>query len=314
MHDILSRFNLTLSHIREDLAIPGSPERCITRSVAETTDGNLWLVEKLGENQAASRATVAALLDSLAARNAPFIHASASTGEGGHILHTSEGIWQCTPFITGVELPRPDYIDDAWRGRLIGQFITGLQNAGNTLPEIPEANTPALPSYVAALADTIRQREPGIHARIAEILPHFTPLFTMLPHLPSAIAHGDCHPLNIIWGEDSIRGVIDWEFAGRKPVLYDAANCIGCVGFEHPDWLVRGLVPALIAELHAGAVLTDETLPWLLPFTCALRFAWLSEWLRRKDKEMIDMELDYMRILLRHGKVIESRWRETCQR
>jgi hypothetical protein len=29
---------------------------------------------------------------------------------------------------------------------------------------------------------------------------------------------------------------------------------------------------------------------------------------------MIDMELDYMHLLLRHGKVIESRWREACQR
>ncbi|UZP67951.1 phosphotransferase [Desulfovibrio mangrovi] len=313
MQTILSRFGLTLSHIRHDLAIPGSPERCITRTVIETDDGSLWLLERLGGNQAASRATVAGLLDGLAHENAPFIHAPRKTAEGHHILEADKSFWQCSPFIIGEELPRPEYIDDAWRGRLIGRFIAGLQKAGTALPDIPEANTPALPAYVASLAETIRQREPGIHARIADILPHFTPLFTMLPHLPTAAAHGDCHPLNIIWGANEIRGVIDWEFAGRKPVLYDAANCIGCVGFEHPDWLVRGLVPALVTELRAEHILNEKTLPWLLPFTCALRFAWLSEWLRRDDQEMIQMELDYMHILLRHGQTIEQRWREACE-
>ena len=35
-------------------------------------------------------------------------------------------------------------------------------------------------------------------------------------------------------------------------------------------------------------------------YVLALRFAWLSEWLRKKDDEMIDLEHAYMKIPVDH--------------
>ena len=55
--------------------------------------------------------------------------------------------------------------------------------------------------------------------------------------LPVSFCHGDFHPLNIIWSKDSIKAVIDWEFLGMKPEIYDAANLIGCIGIEDPQGL-----------------------------------------------------------------------------
>lgn len=316
MHDIIRQFSLpsgpTSPRQRPDIAIPGSPERCLERTVWEDGEHSLWLLEKLAPAQCGRRETIGRVVSDLAQAGAPYVHAFRPCADGGYVLTHAGTFWQCSPFLEGTELPRPDYIRDAWRGEHIGNLIAGLQQAGDTLSALPEADTPPLPAYVAGLVDTIRRREPGVHARLAPMLPSFGPLFTVLDTLPTAMAHGDCHPLNIIWTPDGIAGLIDWEFAGRKPVLYDAANCIGCVGFEHPDWLVNGLVPQLVTTLHASRILTEEVLPWLVPFTCALRFAWLSEWLRRDDREMIEMELDYMEIFMRHGNDIQDAWQRVC--
>lgn len=315
MNDILMLFDLEPARVPATVPpphIPGSPERCLERLVREDAQGNLWLLERLAPLQRERRESIAALLSGLAAAGAPHVRPFRQCTNGTSVADHGSGAWQCSPFITGIELPRPDYIDDAWRGTCTGEFIAGLQRAGGTLATIPEAGTPPLPDYIASLANTIQARQPDVYNRIHPMLPHFAPLFAMLPSLPTAIAHGDCHPLNIIWGRHAINGIIDWEFTGRKPVLYDAANCIGCVGFEHPDWLVRGFIPALIRTLSEHGILDDATAPMLLPFTCALRFAWLSEWLRRDDQEMICMELDYMDILIRHGKAIEQAW-EACR-
>jgi homoserine kinase type II len=43
-------------------------------------------------------------------------------------------------------------------------------------------------------------------------------------------------------------------------------------------------------------------------FIVALRFAWLSEWLRRKDSEMIGLELDYMRLLIDNKNSLQKAW------
>ena len=55
-----------------------------------------------------------------------------------------------------------------------------------------------------------------------------------------AFAHGDYHPLNVIWTKAGIAAVIDWEFSGLKPEMYDAAILVGCLA-----WSIRGIWPAI---------------------------------------------------------------------
>jgi len=43
-------------------------------------------------------------------------------------------------------------------------------------------------------------------------------------------------------------------------------------------------------------------------FVVALRFAWLSEWLRKDDVEMIGLELDYMDLLIEHRGRLRRVW------
>jgi homoserine kinase type II len=43
-------------------------------------------------------------------------------------------------------------------------------------------------------------------------------------------------------------------------------------------------------------------------FVLAARFAWLSDWLRRRDAEMIDLEAVYMGLLLEKRDELRDAW------
>ena len=46
----------------------------------------------------------------------------------------------------------------------------------------------------------------------------------------------------------------------------------------------------------------------LLEYIIALRFAWLSEWLRHKDHEMIELETVYMKLLIDNANDLKHIW------
>jgi len=41
----------------------------------------------------------------------------------------------------------------------------------------------------------------------------------------------------------------------------------------------------------------------------ALRFTWLSEWLRHKNHEMIDLETTYMKLLVDNSDMLKNVWK-----
>ena len=307
MNELFKKFSLSFKRQRTDIVIPGSPERCIARFVAEDTDGLIWLVEKLQPVQATWRNTIGTMLTDLYRLGTPYIHTPAHTSDDNTVAFHEGAPYQLTPFIAGTELPRPAYCADAERGKAIGEFLNALQKNGAKI-SIPKRSTPPLPEYIEDITSTVRKRKPAIHARVERIIPHLEGFLAAYDSIPTGLAHGDCHPINIIWNGKKIAGVIDWEFTGDKIVLYDAANCIGCVGFEHPNWLINGLVPELIRTLYTGNQAFAANVAHLVPAVLALRFAWLSEWLRKQDTEMLEMELDYMDILANHQLEIEQHW------
>jgi len=50
--------------------------------------------------------------------------------------------------------------------------------------------------------------------------------------------------------------------------------------------------------MKEAGIISKTSWRYLVEFIVALRYAWLSEWLRQKDTEMISLELDYMRLLI----------------
>jgi homoserine kinase type II len=43
----------------------------------------------------------------------------------------------------------------------------------------------------------------------------------------------------------------------------------------------------------------------------AIRFAWLSDWLRRRDREMIDLEVTYIHLLIDNRQALKDIWKQT---
>lgn len=71
--------------------------------------------------------------------------------------------------------------------------------------------------------------------------------------LPACYCHGDFYALNVIWSDVGINAVIDWEFSGIKPKIYDIANMIGCIEIENPEALAGPLVIDFIHRLKNSA-------------------------------------------------------------
>ena len=87
--------------------------------------------------------------------------------------------------------------------------------------------------------DNLQSYHPTVFQELSPVLKYLkNSLFPKLTEMETTFCHGDYHPLNILWDEKKIMAVIDWEFTGYKPFLYDAANMLGCLGMEHPETLL----------------------------------------------------------------------------
>lgn len=312
---VFSRRGLQLHHIETTLSIPGSPERCRHRLVATDTNGAYWLAEHLTYTQQIHRNRIGRLLYTMFPQSETWIPLPALlTGTTDCVEQQGEP-WQLSPFYQGEELPRPAYLHDAWRGSAVGNVIINLQYASSALITIPNptiedavnAHQHHIEHYIEQLGQTIKRHHPSLYQRIAPSIRHCC---SVLPDSIEAqgftCAHGDLHPLNIIWSHNALCGVIDWEFCGKRPLLYDVANCLGCCGFEHPSGLVKNFAVALTSTLtqHHGSAIMQ-----LLPdMVLASRFSWLSEWFRKNDAEMLHMELEYMDILMDNRDYLSTYW------
>ena len=88
--------------------------------------------------------------------------------------------------------------------------------------------------------------------------------------------------------------------------IYDLANLLGCLGIEDPQSLAGPWVQRLVQRLKRSRIYSDESWEALPDLMLAIRFAWLSEWLRKKDRSMIRMEADFMSLLLDHRQDLKS--------
>jgi homoserine kinase type II len=213
------------------------------------------------------------------------------------------------PFMRGIPLDREKYMYEKWRGPVLADFLIELRRKSNGLHFFDPSKAFSLKDYVYKLIRNINLYNKNIVSDIKDVAcfleKDFMPLYEKLP---VAFCHGDYHPLNIIWSADDIKCVIDWEFSGYKSEIYDTANLIGCVGVEDPQSLTGDLIKRFIADMKETGIISKTSWKYLVEFIIALRFAWLSEWLRRRDTEMISMELDYMRLLIENKSSLQKAW------
>lgn len=291
--DILSSWGLAFEAIHPRIPIQGSPERCLHRVVVDA-GGSRHLLEELDSCCLARKNRIASCIVHLAARGLP-VAAPLRGLDGRFVQRVGGRDWQLTPFLEGIAPDPGNSWRDAWRGEALALFLRDLRQCGQDIAADEEAFD--LRGYVMKIAHDAKRLHPAAFARLASVFSLIERRLTACADLPVAFCHGDPHPLNMIWGTDRVLAAIDWEFCGSKCVLHDMALIIGCVGSEDEDALSGPFITTFLATLRACGLL-DPALEQHLPtWTLALRTAWLAEWLRREDRDMIEFEVFYMQTL-----------------
>jgi homoserine kinase type II len=302
-------WNLDIRHIRRDINIQGSPERCELRFVIECQNNYLYLIESLFDTDVNHKLKIISCLEFLSGKGLSRINKYIPTLKKGYIVNSGDRLWQLSPFIEGATLNRPEYAFEKWRGKVLADFLIELQEKSKDIPFFKSGSPFSIKDYIYRLISQIKKNNPEVIIKIEPVL-HFLERKFMKIHdsLPVSFCHGDFHPLNVIWSENSIKAVIDWEFIGIKPKIYDAANLIGCIGIEDLEALTGELAFDFIETLKESGQISDLCRELFFEFVIAMRFAWLSEWLRNKDREMIDLETVYLNMLADNSDMIKKDW------
>ena len=292
-----------------DLILPGSPERTLSRIVIEDDHGDLFSCEEIDPKILSRKLGIIQTLNFLNDLSTPFIEPYCRGLDGQYVQQIDRRFWQMVRFVPGVALDRSVYLYEGWRAKDLTAFLIFLKEKSQGLP-LFEKSSFSIRSYIEKLVLNIRKYRPELMGDI-ELILRFLDKEFMGPSesMPLGFCHGDYHPLNVIWGEEGVRCVIDWEFCGIKPEIYDTVNMVGCLGMEHPSSLTADLVIDFISGLQKAVIYQQKSWKHFLEFVVAQRFGWLAEWLRKKDEEMIVLELDYMKLLIDNRSVFSNAWR-----
>jgi homoserine kinase type II len=308
--EIVSHWDVKIGRSRPDIDMPGSPERTAHRVVVEDDDLRLWVLEAIPPGTDEHKLRICQTLACLHDRGLETVHPYLPDVEGRLLVHHDGNDWQIRPFVEGVPLPRPRYLQDRWRGGACADFLLDLRGRARDLPVLDQKGPFSMTRFIHEMYDTMAEYNPETHSRMRQAFDFIEQEFADREDaFPVVFCHGDFHPLNVIWSEDGIKSVIDWEFLGYKPEVYDVANLIGCVGFEDPAGLTQDLVTELLSRMMKANVLSPACWQQLVEWVIAIRFAWLSDWLRRRDREMIGLEVTYIHLLIDNRRALEDLWK-----
>lgn len=306
---IFQCWGFELKKIHSKLFIQGSPERSEYRVVVENTQGQWFVLEQIITAAREKKQRIINVLAALKQKQQPFVEPYCISTQGEAIIESDSGLWQLSAFIRGEGLDREQYLYEAWRASQMALFLVGLQSRSDEIFDFVDEPPFELKTYILHLVQQIRKHHSDLMPALVPIIAFCEDvLFKKIDEIPMTFCHGDFHAMNIIWGENQIKAVIDWEFCGFKPEIYDVCNMIGCLGMEHPSSLSRELVLDFISILREQSTIKANSWELLIDFIVGLRFAWLSEWLRKEDQEMIELELDYMNLLIENKQALLELW------
>lgn len=310
IREIVSSWDIKIERSRPDIDIAGSPERTVHRVVVEDEGSRLWVLEAIPPDTHEHKLRICQTLAYLHDKGLESVDPCFPDGEDRLLVCRGDTEWQIRPFIEGTPLPRPSYILDRWRGKACADFLLDLRDKARNAPLFKKEIPFSMSRFIHEMYGTMAEYNPETRSRMTQGFDFIEQEFAGLEgSFPVVFCHGDFHPLNVIWSEDGIKSVIDWEFLGYRPEIYDVANLIGCVGFEDPGGLTEGLVAELISRMTEANVLSPLCWQHLVEWVIAIRFAWLSDWLRRRDREMIDLEVTYIYLLIDNRQALKDIWK-----
>ena len=310
--EIVSSWDLKFRRSRPEIDIAGSPERTAYRMVIEDEGSALWVLEAIPPASREHKARISQALAFLRERGLRTVHPHLVSADNERLVRHGEFHWQVRPYVGGVPLPRPSYVLDRWRGKACADFLADMREKARDMAALDRREAFSMFGFIDEMSGTMERYDPGVRSRMGPAFGFIEGEFARLEGgLPTRFCHGDFHPLNVIWSGNGIESVIDWEFLGPKPEVYDLANLIGCVGFEDPAALNKGFVMEFISQVREAAAVSDLCWEILPEWVVAMRFAWLSDWLLRGDEEMVNLEVAYIELLIDNRKGLKEIWDQT---
>ena len=304
-----AQWGIEFKRVRQGFDIQGSPERSLSRAVIETDDGRFFLLEKFARQKFAVRQRISRTIDHLNCHGLSQALAGQKTKQGEFLPFFQEDCFQITSFVDSTGVERPGWIASPEIGKNLALFLIQMADASKDLLAHISFSPFSIKRYIIKLFSDMQVHETRMYDRYAPFLEFLEQNFMDAhDHLPLAFCHGDFHPLNVLWDQNSIQAVIDWEFTGLKPECYDAANLVGCAGIENPEGLGMPMVTTFLSQIRRAGIISPLGWQYFPEYILALRFAWLSEWLRKKDREMLKLEAAYMAVLIKHMEELRRIW------
>ncbi len=309
LKNILAKWGIAFRTVRGDMPISGSPGRSLRRFVVEDQSGSLFVLEKISLHQLSRRKEAGAVLAELMSRGLSAVQPYLPSESGEHFIRDGRDLYQIRHYVQGIELVRPGYIFDERRGIALADFLTRLKKAATPGLPLKDTSPFSVFAFIDDLKRKMRRFDADVLGELDDIIGFLNKNFREIhDRAPVVFCHGDFHPLNIVWSKDGIAAVIDWEFMGMKPDFYDVANMIGCVGFEDPDGLVGGLIRRFLATLYRESFLSAPSRKHLPEAVLASRLIWLSVWLAEKDRQMIELEVRYLKLISENIADLRYSW------
>ncbi len=310
IHWLNMEWDIEFKSAREDIAIYGSSERALSRIVIQDKKNRLFLLEKFSRDKFFLRKNVAKAMEYLNSNGLKEALPYRKTKHGEFLPFFNGSCYEISFFLKNTGVKRPEYLESEKIGKNFASFLLNLSNASVDMGEKIVLPPFSIKKYIYKLFNDMELNDRKMHKKYLPFLDFLEKKF-MAVHdkIPSVFCHGDLHPLNVIWNNEKIKAVIDWEFAGVKPEIYDAANLVGCAGIENPSGLNDAMVATFIDSLKKSDIISEKGWDIFPEYVLALRFAWLSEWLRKKDKEMLELEACYMDILVKNMDILRRIWK-----
>ena len=306
---ILRNWRLEFERARGDLPLAESPGSVAAREVLVDTTGAVWVLEEVDEESYSRKVAMAENMEMAAAPGAIPLPAYRRNTLGQFVTSCQGSPRMLRPYVEGIELDPRVWLSETWRAKALADYLINLKRSTNTSPAASDSNTFSIVEFVKGKTEALGRFRPEIERGLHPVFQALDEsLFPALAEGPVGFCHGDFRPLNVIWGADSILGVVSWDFCGAKPETYDAALLVGCVGFDDPDALTGEFTTAFVHALRDAAVYAPESWNLFFDLAIALRYYRLAEWTRQNDENARDMEILYMNLLTKQKGYILKHW------
>ena len=286
---------------RLPLTPSGSPNRSVSRFVAQDRDGRKYIAEGFELRKKSRQIAQTRMLEHLQHRGLAGVFPYLRTSDQAPGV-TAEGcfwqlrLWQEADTAAALHRREPEKFAGLCAAFLLKLREISLQT---TLPPPPNEKF-SFGQYLPKLSGFAARKMAFLQPELQEICAGLDKFLNRETSLPAMFAHGDFHPGNILMSNGKIQAVIDWEFAGIKFPGYDMALLIGCLAMDDPDNLDSPAVRRLQDLLYRNEFMPDEAWEHLPQMIAATRLGWLGEWLSLDETALVKQEMELLAILLKN--------------